>query len=114
MHNYKLANAPAWSDKFGKLHENPVKVNLSQYAKQVCVTEPGDEIKIITGIFAKRRRIVDGKRKTIHVKIGGPDKKEIAMMKKLSIKGDMLAFGSLVIKICRRYKTAKPSAQITR
>ena len=69
-----------------------------------CQCDPGDTVRLCTGIYAKRRRMVDGKRKTAMFKIGEPTADEKRKMMKLAIAKDSVAFTSLITAICERYK----------
>lgn len=67
-------------------------------------TEPGDIIKEATGIYGKRRRMVNGKRRTIWVQIGDPTPKERKQMERLFVLGNGFALRMLIAKIIKRYK----------
>lgn len=67
--------------------------------------EPTDTVRVARGIYAKRRRMIDGKRKTVVVQIGDPTDEEYKLMKKhLSIEGgDEKKFMMLIDEIIARY-----------
>lgn len=57
-----------------------------------------------TGIFAKRRRTVDGKRRTVWAQIGDPTLTERKEMLLLLKAGNLFALRKLAADICVRYK----------
>jgi hypothetical protein len=72
--------------------------------------EPGDTVRMTTGIFAKRRRMAGGKRKTLWVQLGDPTNEERERMKRLLIQGKTVVFNRLVKEICFRYQSNPPES----